>query len=69
MLTVPYKQFAKNILMQNADQIVNSHAENFTCSRSALGLEVGGDDEKVVTGEQSWWLHKYTQDSDQVPIA
>ncbi len=48
---------------------MNSHAENFICSRSALTLGGGGYDEKVVTGGQSWWLHKDTRHSDQAPIA
>lgn len=53
MLTVSYKQFAINNLVHNADQIVNSYAENFIYSRSILTLEEGGYDEKVITDEQS----------------
>ena len=48
---------------------MNSHAENFICSRSALTLGGGGYDEKEVTGGQSWRLHKDTRHSDQAPIA
>lgn len=71
MLTIPYMQFAANNLVHVADQITNSHAEKFICGRPVdvhQRLEVGGDNERMVTGGQSWWLHKETRHSDQAPI-
>ena len=49
-LPVPYAQFAGNNLVHNADQIMNSHVEESICSRSALSVTEGGDDERLVTG-------------------
>ena len=64
--TVLYVQFAGNNLVHTADQIMNSHVEEFICSRSAFqSVAEGGDDNRLVTGGQRWWLHKDTRHSDQ----
>ena len=36
LTTVHYAQFAGNNLVHNADQIMNSHVEEFICSRSVF---------------------------------
>ena len=68
MLTLLYKQFAGNDLVHNADQIVNSHTENFIYNRSALTLGGGENDETIIIDKQRWWLHKDTRHSDQAQV-